>query len=116
MFANLLRRPEAGALIGLIGVTAFFAVVGGIEFNGMSINVVAPPSAAASVARARSMARLRSGFCELAIMPQPYFPGPASAAGGSVRAVVPMDPVRCLGGRKCQFKTPMHMVVSLRCC
>ena len=32
MFANLLRRPEAGALIGLIGVTAFFAVVGGIEF------------------------------------------------------------------------------------
>jgi len=29
---NLLRRPEAGALIGLIGVTVFFAIVGGIEF------------------------------------------------------------------------------------
>jgi len=27
-----LRRPEAGALIGLIGVTVFFAIVGGIEF------------------------------------------------------------------------------------
>ena len=32
MFPGLLRRPEAGALIGLLGVTAFFAIVGGIEF------------------------------------------------------------------------------------
>src|SRR5688572_10671847 len=32
LFGNLLRRPEAGALIGLIGVLVFFAIVGGIEF------------------------------------------------------------------------------------
>jgi simple sugar transport system permease protein len=32
MFSGLLRRPEAGALIGLIGVTVFFAIVGGVEF------------------------------------------------------------------------------------
>lgn len=32
MFTGLLRRPEAGALIGLIGVTVFFAIVGGVEF------------------------------------------------------------------------------------
>lgn len=32
MFSGLLRRPEAGALIGLLGVTIFFAVVGGIDF------------------------------------------------------------------------------------
>ena len=32
MFPGLLRRPEAGALIGLVGVTVFFAVVGGVEF------------------------------------------------------------------------------------
>lgn len=32
MFLNLFRRPEAGALIGLLGVTIFFAVVGGVEF------------------------------------------------------------------------------------
>jgi simple sugar transport system permease protein len=32
MLATLLRRPEAGALIGLIGVTVFFAILGGIEF------------------------------------------------------------------------------------
>lgn len=32
MFAGLLRRPEAGAFIGLLGVTLFFAVVGGVEF------------------------------------------------------------------------------------
>lgn len=30
--STLLRRPEAGALIGLVGVLVFFAVVGGIEF------------------------------------------------------------------------------------
>lgn len=30
--AGLLRRPEAGALIGLIGVVIFFAIVGGIAF------------------------------------------------------------------------------------
>lgn len=29
---NLLRRPEAGAFIGLLAVVVFFAVVGGIEF------------------------------------------------------------------------------------
>jgi simple sugar transport system permease protein len=29
---GLLRRPEAGALIGLIGVITFFSIVGGIEF------------------------------------------------------------------------------------
>lgn len=32
IFGGLLRRPEAGALIGLIGVITFFAIVGGIEF------------------------------------------------------------------------------------
>jgi simple sugar transport system permease protein len=32
VFGGLLRRPEAGALIGLIGVIAFFVIVGGIEF------------------------------------------------------------------------------------
>ena len=32
MFSGLLRRPEAGALIGLISVTVFFAIVGGVEF------------------------------------------------------------------------------------
>ncbi|WP_333817561.1 ABC transporter permease [Tabrizicola sp.] len=32
MFSGLLRRPEAGALIGLLGVTLFFAIVGGVEF------------------------------------------------------------------------------------
>lgn len=32
MFSNLFRRPEAGAMIGLLGVTIFFAVVGGVEF------------------------------------------------------------------------------------
>jgi simple sugar transport system permease protein len=32
MSTGLLRRPEAGALIGLIGVTVFFAIVGGVEF------------------------------------------------------------------------------------
>jgi simple sugar transport system permease protein len=32
LFGNLLRRPEAGALIGLIGVLVFFVIVGGIEF------------------------------------------------------------------------------------
>jgi simple sugar transport system permease protein len=31
-FGNLLRRPEAGALIGLAGVIFFFAIVGGVEF------------------------------------------------------------------------------------
>jgi simple sugar transport system permease protein len=31
-FGNLLRRPEAGALIGLIGVIAFFSIVGGVAF------------------------------------------------------------------------------------
>lgn len=30
--SNLLRKPEAGALIGLIGVILFFATVGGVEF------------------------------------------------------------------------------------
>lgn len=33
---GLLRRPEAGALIGLIGVVVFFAVAGGIEFLYLS--------------------------------------------------------------------------------
>lgn len=32
LFGGLLRRPEAGALIGLIGVITFFAIVGGIDF------------------------------------------------------------------------------------
>jgi simple sugar transport system permease protein len=32
IFGGLLRRPEAGALIGLIGVITFFSIVGGIEF------------------------------------------------------------------------------------
>ena len=32
LFGDLLRRPEAGALIGLLGVLVFFAVVGGVEF------------------------------------------------------------------------------------
>lgn len=32
IFGSLLRRPEAGALIGLIGVLVFFVIVGGVEF------------------------------------------------------------------------------------
>lgn len=32
MLGTLFRRPEAGALIGLVGVTIFFALVGGVEF------------------------------------------------------------------------------------
>lgn len=32
MFASLLRRPKAGAFIGLLGVTVFFVLVGGLEF------------------------------------------------------------------------------------
>lgn len=32
VFGGLLRRPEAGALIGLLGVIAFFSIVGGIQF------------------------------------------------------------------------------------
>jgi simple sugar transport system permease protein len=32
----LLRRPEAGALIGLIGVILFFAIAGGVEFLYLS--------------------------------------------------------------------------------
>ena len=32
IFGGLLRRPEAGALIGLIGVITFFSIVGGVQF------------------------------------------------------------------------------------
>ena len=32
LFGGLFRRPEAGALIGLIGVLTFFSIVGGIQF------------------------------------------------------------------------------------
>jgi simple sugar transport system permease protein len=35
-FTGLLRRPEAGALLGLIGVLAFFAVFGSIKFLGLA--------------------------------------------------------------------------------
>ena len=31
-FGSLLRRPEAGAFLGLIGVVVFFAIAGGVEF------------------------------------------------------------------------------------
>ncbi len=32
MFAHLLRRPEAGAVLGMVFVTIFFAVFGGVNF------------------------------------------------------------------------------------
>lgn len=48
LFGNLLRRPEAGALIGLIGVLVFFAIVGGIEF-------LYPASIGSWVSRAASL-------------------------------------------------------------
>lgn len=35
-FGNLLRRPEAGALVGLLVVTVFFAITGGLEFLHLS--------------------------------------------------------------------------------
>ena len=31
-FGNLLRRPEAGALLGLLAVLVFFVIFGGIDF------------------------------------------------------------------------------------
>lgn len=48
VFGSLLRRPEAGALIGLIGVLVFFAIVGGIEF-------LYPASVGSWVSRAASL-------------------------------------------------------------
>ena len=48
LFGSLLRRPEAGALIGLIGVLIFFVIVGGVEF-------LYPASIGSWVSRAASL-------------------------------------------------------------
>lgn len=98
-FGSLLRRPEAGALIGLVGVIAFFAVIGGVEFlypssvgswlsRAASLGIIAIPvgllmiageldiSVGSTITSGAMITALVSGYYEL-----PIFVGIAAALG-----------------------------------
>ncbi len=107
MLGTLFRRPEAGALIGLVGVTIFFALVGGIEFlypssigswlsRSATLGIVAIPvgllmiageldiSVGATITMGALVTALVSGYYEQPILLGMF----AALAGGAVVGLV----------------------------